>query len=209
MSNLLLRRRMLMQTGGSPTPPTPYDAEVEYIISDGRQLLDTLIHPLYNVNRSLVLTIDCQFTNTTGRQLNGSVDAFYFGVNNGKFEYAYRTYVNNADTNRHTLSKKIYRAQDGVFELDGVTYPISGFRWNSANYVKNNITLCSIWDNGVQYGGCYMYLYGATIEIDGNIVADMNKSVRIGNTGCLYDTVRNIVLTDAMGIGFGCGPDIN
>ena len=50
---MLLGARQFFERRGAPTPPLPYDAEVEYLESTGTQYIDTGIVPDYNTEVQL------------------------------------------------------------------------------------------------------------------------------------------------------------
>ena len=66
--------------------PPPYDAEVEYLSSDGSQYVDTGVAP--NLPCALTYKAGVSFTNTTTRKIMGLQGGMYFGVVNGKYQAA-------------------------------------------------------------------------------------------------------------------------
>ena len=68
---MLLGARQFFERRGSPTPPLPYDAEVEYLESTGTQYIDTGV--IIDDDRYL---IDCEFAATVRNQ---SAWARFFG----------------------------------------------------------------------------------------------------------------------------------
>lgn len=200
------RRLMMAVSGGGGPAPLPYDAQVEYIATNGT--------PYFNLqwdgNSSTdAYYIDFQATTakTQARLIakNSSNSAGQIYVN-GSNQFGYRrgsggwqAVAVTVGTTRHQCKFDFYAAK---IEIDGSTYNMST-SGNTASattmllvgpYTSNNrfigrVYACKIWRSGV-------------------LKADLIP-VRIGTTGYLYDKERKIFLGNAASSGaFTYGQDI-
>ena len=131
------RRQLMMANAVEPVPPTPplpYDAEVEWILSTGNEYIDTGIKPSADIR----LTVDGNFINSSGANhvfgcmnTSGSVTRFHIGINNSQFQAGVGTTYGRvgslvSDTNRHlfqivgTIS---YGYVDDKYYKGNSTYP--------------------------------------------------------------------------------------
>lgn len=127
MNELIMRRREMTKN------ILPYDAEVEYLESTGKSgfYINTGIgRPSAFVSAEIQTKV--QFTSTSGRQIAGATDDFYFGVNSNRWECSYNAYHGTADTNVHDFAKSMSIA-------------------NNRNYINVYVDGNSIWSNNLAY----------------------------------------------------------
>ena len=111
------RQLMMANVGEAPTPPTPvlpYDAQVEYLQSDGIAYIDTGY--FINYNSTDVVEEKCRlaYTVTNVRQLNGSNGLGYWGITSGgKWECAKGASTTSAGTSWHNISFNYYKGSNG------------------------------------------------------------------------------------------------
>ena len=86
----------------------PYDADVEYLESTATSgfYIDSGIGRPSTFNSAEIQT-KVQFTSTSGRQIAGATNEFYFGRNANRWECRYQSYYGTADTNKHDFAKRI------------------------------------------------------------------------------------------------------
>jgi len=186
----------------------PYDAEVEYIESTGTSgfYIDTGISRPSTFASAEIQT-KVQFTSTSGRQIAGAINDFYFGVNANRWECNYDTYKGTADTNIHDLAKRMT-----------IT--------NNRNYLNVYLDGSSIWSNNITYQtsqfgvniGIFNYsvnstvgwqarIFSAKVYVNDELVFD-GIPVRKDGVGYLYDKVSGQFFGNQGTGAFIIGPDI-
>ena len=203
----LVRRRMMM--GGSAKP---YDAEVEWIASDGNTVVDTLIYP----NQSLGIELDCICPSTTdvviwlfgARQENGV--AQYGLLNNtslnvSQYRYGTQNIVGVGHSGRLRIIKNENSANLYVIK-DGTVY----------TYIANSQTFTAPYTLWLFYIHLSESQTPSNINKDfkviscqlrrgGNLIGDY-ISVRKNGKGYLYDRVTASLLPN-VGESMLFGPD--
>lgn len=183
---------------------------IEYLESTGTSgfYINTAIgRPATFTSAEIQTTV--QFLSTSGRQIHGATDAFYFGVNAGKWECDYQEYVGTADTSDiHIMSKKMTISSNQntrSASLDGsqiyskiTPYYISDF----------NVPIGIFSHNSSSTIGWHARIYSEKIYINEILVKDM-VPIRIGQVGYMYDKISGIKYGNS-GTGlFVLGPDKN
>lgn len=200
------RRRMLMQAGGSPTPPMPYQ-RVEYLESSGSQYIDTLLYPKCSEFKFEMEYADIANHNIrVGCRENSTGGGFWFcngGItgnkyNNWAIQYAGQVSYSSCQNDGlfHTVE------MDDVVTFDGT--PIITF--NSSTFQNTNtFTLfCANQGNTKYYGHMKIKWFKAYVN---NVLTINAIAVRDGTMGEMYDQVSQSLLPR---VGtFIIGPDIN
>lgn len=205
-----IRRRMIEDIGSPVSPtPLPYDAEIEYLQSTGTSgfYIDTLISKPASFSSVEIIT-DVQFISTNDRQIHGATNALYFGVNSGRWENAYGTYTNGANTNRHTMSKKI--------EISGSDKIITVYVDSTRTLNTQNLFSDSDWNANIGVfsisssspSGYYAKIYSEKIYVNGNLVRDYIP-VRVGQVGYMYDRISRQLFGNSGTGSFVLGNDKN
>ena len=202
MGTLLNRRRYM--GGGSSLP---YDAEVEYIASTGTSgfYINSGVGKPSTFN-SVMIETTVKFISTSGRQIHGALNALYFGVNNNRWETAYNTFRDTADTHTHIFSKSLTKSNNIAYfitALDGTpihTYN-AGYRESDFN---NNIGVFNYDVSSTT--GWYAEVYGEKIYLNDVLVRDYIP-VRVGQVGYLYDKVSGQLFGNSGTGDFVLGPD--
>ena len=205
--------RMMMKGGGAPTPPLPYDAEVDYLESTGTQWIDTGIHATQNTTAK----IKCAWMTTTN-------DNTVFGADNGNtwtgFILMQNTgirFIKGGPTNTYAQRWTTFSAgqtydiecsQNGVV-IDGKLYSFNGTP-RAEFYVNKPISLFGWWRNAQPWGGNVRIAYVQFFE-NGSIVRDF-MPVRFTNElgqseGAMYDRVSGQLFRNAGTGAFVIGPD--
>lgn len=202
------RRRLMMAGGGGALP---YDAEVEYLESNGNQYIDTGFKS--NQDTRLV----CEFEITSVIRWShpfGSLGGTR-GSNKILCAEVYSTEVMKSyyglpsGSNRWTLSpmtgKYVYDFNKNVHTVDGVskTYTARTFQ---ADYNTLIFSVTS-YDGGVSEGApgkCYYF----KIYDNGTLVRDMIP-VRVGQVGYMYDKISGTLFGNAGTGDFIFGNDVN
>lgn len=202
----LARRRMMM--GGSTKP---YDAEVEWIASDGNTVVDTGILP----NQSLGIELDCNV-------VSNSVATWIFGArqSNGVAQYALLDNKNIETQYRYGSSGVLGPALTGVFKL------LKEENSPHLYVIRNGVVTNTYSTNAQTFSTPYtLWLFGihlsnpqipsntskqlrissGKLRRGGNIIGDY-ISVRKDGKGYLYDRVTASLLPN-VGESMLFGPD--
>ena len=208
MGTLLNRRRYM---GGGAYTPLPYDAEVEYLQSSGTQVINTGI-PVKNIGKYITY---CQFENASSAKAEGSTETskyYFIGKNaQNKFYSALNATVTASTTSNDAGWHK--------FELDVVQgrFLIDNNIVNTfaVGYVDSNIKFALFACNGQsQKEGGYAFnisgkkQWAKIYDLEGNLLRDY-ISVRISQTGYMYDRVSGQLFGNVKTGQFIVGPDKN
>lgn len=203
----LIRRRMMMELGGTPTPPTPlpYDTEIEYLEGSGTQYIDTGIV----ISENDVINCRCMFLSKTGdNYVFGSASSTGTGglwvelysnktwyVRFGGTSSSNSTSGGGVNAVKNLQLKKQYFSVDGTRRLQP-TY---------SSLPSNTITIFANWT----YSPSLVRIYSFNIE-DGqsNKLIDFIP-VRVGQVGYMYDRVSGQLFGNAGTGNFILGNDKN
>ena len=184
----------------------PYDAEIEYLESDGTQYIDTLIIP----NTNTKMTCDLEITNQTMSRfgvIDTDTNRFHFAfwdTNNKTYGYlgissTGMQAVGNTDNLRHTIMLD----STGKIGYDSTIYNKS---------YQGQIPNLSIWlfgrnsdKSSYRETGKYK-VYSTKIEKDNSLILDLIP-VRKGNVGYMYDKVSGKLFGNSGTGNFILGPD--
>lgn len=202
------RRQLMMANAVPPTPPLPYDAEVEWIQSTGNEYIDTGIKPSADIR----LTVDGNFMNSAGANhmfgclnTNGTVTRFHLGINTSKFLAGVGTMNGQvgtlaSDTNRH------------LFQIVGSVsqgYVDSTYYKGNSTYPNLNMFLFARNTNGsaanqhpFRMYSAHVYKYSTQDKLVDYI------PVRKNGVGYLYDKVSGTLFCTPTG-AFTYGNDVN
>ena len=215
------RRQLMAASMGEPVPPTPplpYDAEVEWLGYDGLQYIDTGITPNQtieaeikmmptdaNVNSYAIFGARNSASNTSTKTLF-SLAIWSNGTNAALNDYNYdsgwkNVLAYNTECVLSIKSRKLYKdntlvvssGKTNSFSFD-VTYGLL------RNHLKNGN-----WDDRQGTSG---RLYYCKIWKGGNLVRDF-ITVRVGQVGCLYDKVSEQLFYNVGTGNFTLGNDKN
>ena len=202
----LLNRRRYMGGGSS----LPYDAEIEWLQSDGNAYIDTGV----KVANTTAFNITIKLLSTTSKEFwlfgarialgNGQLTPYWKGT---KWEWRYGSQVVSGST--FTLSANtIYRisnvASSNIMKVNdsySITSSASTFSTN------NNFYLLGMNNNGTK-AKCYddLLLIAGELYTNGIKVRDYIP-VRVGTTGYMYDKVSGQLFGNAGTGSFVLGPD--
>lgn len=203
MNELLLRRRVAASKG------LPYDAEIEYLESDGSAYIDT------NIVLSSSHVIDVTFTYISGQRLVGArnYQIRSFGIYSNYIDIYYNSQSATAGRLTATLVEgNVYSAH----AENGNRY----FKDDSGNVIATNTYLSNAFTMTSQYHtpvfalrwnaqtaspakGC---IHKLSIGLNGDLLVDFIP-VRVGQTGYLYDKVSGQLFGNAGTGDFILGPD--
>lgn len=195
--------------GGSPTPILPYDAEIEYLQSDGHQFIDTGLTTSYG--RAFQQKI--QQTSTSGNKIIGTgginstliysirfyESGIYFNVN-GNLEN-----LQSVDTAVHTFKIDVPNL---TAQFDNTTQTITGsMSYTNRNY-KEALYAYSQTGN-LSPRNSYNFvgrIFWAKYWEAGELVRDFIP-VRVGQVGYMYDNVSGQLFGNDGTGNFILGPD--
>lgn len=212
--NTLLRRRIMMGLGGSPTPPTPilpYDAKIEYLQSSGTQFI--YLNRSTNVNSVTNFTIKASIK-WVGNIVNNQ--AQYLGANNGSFVGRANTNkinFNGVATTTNASTQNFVDLESTInYQTRAVSYKINGVSGSGtrASTVDNSrLCLFCLYRNGtMDYSYfCYCQLKYAQFFEDGNMIFDLIP-VRVGTVGYMYDKLSGELFGNSGTGNFVLGNDI-
>lgn len=201
----LARRRMMM--GGSTKP---YDAEVEWIASDGNTVVDTGILP----NQSLGIELDCNVLSLSAgtwifgaRQAFGVAQyAFLDDANETQYRYGSAGVFGPTFTGVFKLLKdedspNLYVIRNGVvtntYSTNAQAFSTPYTLWLFSIHLSNSQTPSNI-NKQLRVSSC-------KLRRGGNMIGDYIP-VRLDNKGYLYDKVSKTLLNNVGG-NMVAGPD--
>ena len=198
-------RMMPMGAWRKSAPPLPYDAEVEYVKSDGTQWTDTGIV----ATGATTTTLDARMISTATRNSGffgaySSGRAYYLYLDaSGVFQFgfgAYKNSSNSSNTRRH------------VFELDDYQFLVDGTvaGTTSRNAFSTPWTLAMFKTRSSAsafYAAPPVEVYGCQISQSGTLARDFIP-VRVGTAGALYDRVSGTLYYSATSTALIPGPDL-
>lgn len=209
--------RQFFERGGAPTPPLPYDAEVEYLESTGTQWIDTSI-----VAREGLL-VEC-IGNITMWTSNGRLFGCTSGGRGREFEVqtgrldTSQVYVGSAYSVSYATSIPVGQSSH-VFDLDTTagakSFSVDGVvqqTWSTSIGVPlTNIFLFSN-SNGANPGQARIYSFWIKDAASGLTILDL-IAVRFTNEfgqseGAMYDRVSGALFRNAGTGAFRFGTDI-
>lgn len=185
MDALLRRRIMMMELGGTPTPPTPlpYDAEVEYLEGDGNSYIDTGI---------IVTNTDA--INAVVMFLSKSGDNMLFGSASSNVGIWVEIYANNTWYVRFgSTSSSSHTAYANVNNIKRIKLSIDGFFVNNnyifrPNYSSMPNQTLALFSNATRTNYMKGRIYSFSITNGDNYRLDFIP-VRVGTVGYMYDRV--------------------
>ena len=188
----------------------PYDAEVEYLQSDGTQVVDTgLIADRYSV-----WVIDCAFTSTSaakrfmGQTSSSANVRFAFGRNANGTWYAGLGNLNSSgtgsgNTSRHSFMLDAPNKRLMIDEM--VSYQIKWTGWGVQNEPKSSLLIFgrSYLDDGHIEPYTAAKVWYSRHYSNGVLVRDF-QPVRVGTKGYLYDRISKTLFGNG---DLAAGPD--
>ena len=209
---MLLGARQFFERRGAPTPPLPYDAEVEYLESTGTQWIDTGIYGTLDTVakfRACATAADA-FYPVFGSRVNYRTNAF--AVYNGSdVGYKFTVALDNAYNNSYSVSSVSSATSDWHDFTVGKQMTIDSWSVNFGNigatqFTTPNTMLLFAWNqNGTITFGKYKVSY-LQIYSNGALVRDMIP-VRVGMEGAMYDRVTGTLFGNSVTGAFLYGPD--
>ena len=202
MGTLLNRRRYM--GGGSALP---YDAEVEYIQSNGTQILDTGIQGGSDVGYKIdfqIIDSNVNYAHVWGSTKipyapklyrSGNTSNWLIEYGNGTTKTAFYILKGSTSYERH-----IIEYTNGVVYLDNVS------KLNIGTKGFGNLNFCLFGYFGENNLNVKAMVYSCKIWVDGTLVRDFIP-VRCNAIGYLYDKVSKQLFGDANGGSFTAGPD--
>ena len=180
----------------------PYDAEVEYIQSSGTQYINTGIQGGSNAEYSLDFQIRSgyyrKYAQLCASTRTPAAPKIYCENENAwRAQYGGGSaYILNSNNqyDRHVVEFK-----GGKLTLDGSQIVNIGQK----GFGNKDFCICGYTEENLP---CYANIFGSQIWIDGVLVRDY-KTVRVGQSGYLYDEVSGQLFGDANGGTFGVGND--
>lgn len=197
------RRRIMIAAlgGGEPPVPLPYDAEVEYLISDGTQYIDlqwdgSSATDAYYIDYRITTVV------TQVRFFHGDSAPVDLYVNGSK----YLAYSFNG-TNYRATNKGCGTNVRRTYKVDfyNKTYTVDGASAATSNDSTGTSANMSLLRTG---GSAFIgNVYAAKVWKSDVLCIDLIP-VRIGQVGYMYDRVRGLLLPNSgSGNPFGLGPD--
>lgn len=178
----------------------PYDAEVEYLETDGSAYINTGAK-IYN-DTSVVVVWYSNYSTSTASYFFGSdssTDRFYFREYNGNASYSIGSWWLN--TNISTVGTHTIEMSNNGISVDGT----ASSRTGAAKTGDGNFCLFHVAAGNSPSG---MRCYSCKIYQNGVLVRDYIP-VRVGTEGAMYDRVSGQLFRNAGTGDFVLGPDKN
>lgn len=199
--------------------PLPYDAEVEYLQTDGSAYIDTEIAATSSISFIFDIFMPTWSGSDTGcwvfgaRVSNSSKQiclSIYPGRANNQANWGYsgkqNTFYKNFKNDRFLFSNTTSRHK---LEVDGTVVSTSTSTTTFTS--NNNIYILTLNNNGSASSSIYSgsRLFSAKIYSGSDMVRDMIP-VRVGQVGYMYDKVSDTLFGNAAATGaFVLGSDVN
>ena len=199
--------------------PLPYDAEVEWLQSDGYSFFDT------KISGSSEVSIDLNFLLKVGNNTSQNCVIFGSRTANGVLQYVLLS--------SHRNGSGVWgfgTDPSGHYRYGWLNSTVDFERFNFKNTAKHNVMVINETNKIVVENSSFdnllnLYIFawnsnrsktfqnpdrcrfcGGRIYLSGELVRDY-KVVRVGNVGCLYDSVSNQLSPNAGTGAFIIGPD--
>lgn len=211
------RRQLMMASMGEPIPPLPYDAEVEWLQSDGVAFINTNIAGTYNTR------VEMGFTILSGIPSNFAIYGSRTSAGHDSNMLFFDKTYNRWSWRYNTQSKDGGSAKAGDFVASNVntarSMVISGD--SSVTLTANSSTFTTNWDmyifcfnnagspSGISSGSVYLQVKYFKMYEGTTLVRDYIP-VRKNGVGYLYDKVSSQLFGNANSTGaFTYGNDVN
>ena len=186
----------------TPTIPDHYDAEIEYLESNGTQWIDTKIE----CSSSVQLITKGKFTQNIYDENFGALNTsgtqrFHFGIYEDKFIFGVGSiynYTTPYDLNIHTFVLD----GSGYGKLDNTSYTLR--RFDDTKKLKIYLFVRNTTNQATTHA--YFQLFSQQIFINNILVFDAIP-VRVGQVGYLYDKVSGRLFGNKGTGEFILGPD--
>jgi hypothetical protein len=192
------------------TPPLPYDAEVEWLESNGSQWVDTGVIP--QCPDDLTYSAGVLWSNTSTRKIMGRQGSYYFGPVSGYLQTGqggtlYSPVAVSANV-KHDISVRflpvtLNTSNTCQYSVDGTTGTATGIFY--LNSPENGTVWIFAANNATTLRG-QSRIYYFSISRSGTTLRDFIP-VRVGTTGYLYDRVSGTLFGNAGTGNFTIGPD--
>lgn len=209
---MLLGARQFFERRGAPTPPLPYDAEVEFLESSGTQYIDCDLYVASTSSETLWVG-DCGYINTVygGRQFVAAYDnpnySHYCEFNSERKFGLGGAYINatvsNRSVNRVALRLSPSTSTTTVYLDYGGAGQVLASTSSYQSTTMGRFVLFRL-DNG--YGSTGVRIGANKLYFDGVLVRDFIP-VRVGTVGYMYDRVSGTLFGNAGSGAFYVGPD--
>lgn len=195
-----------------PPPPQPYDAEIEYIESDGQQFIDTGIlvseYPLEVEFKALVISATRSENDFFGSMYGpeGERACVVCGHYNGKFHVwtGSRWQPQQLDFGQwYDIILILPNKQEANMSINGNDY----HKEIVSNITASRSTICIFCDGQQHKSFLIGRLASFKMTINNSLVLDMIP-VRIGSVGMMYDRKSGEFFGNNGSGEFRCGPDI-
>lgn len=209
MMKVYSRRQLMMEIG------RPYDAEIEYLGSDGSSYINTGIYPNYSDNVELIFKLSDVASSIRdnlsffGAFRGWAQDAFHHIWNNENVfhlpigGYVNRLFILNESNYTNNWHSFVLKGTNCI--LDGATTTVS--RAVGATNVPMYVFVSNL-NNLVLYGyGTKRYFKNFKL-LDSNNIPKLDLiPVRVGNVGYMYDKVSGKLFGNSGTGEFILGPD--
>ena len=222
---MLLGARQFFERRGAPTPPLPYDAEVEYLESTGTQYVQTNIKPNVGDIYSVESVVQYASNVSSNTWLTGwwtGVDcSSLFGTFQNQLYFTYNRDDNIARTNVGLYNKHRirYNFPQGIF-IDDTQLSSMVAANTPLTIIPNDRVFVGLAIFRSYSGSLYGYdvrtnikakLFNFSILINGVVVFDgipVRFTNELGNSeGAMYDRVSGQLFRNAGTGAFTIGPD--
>ena len=195
-------------------PGVPYDAEIEYLESDGTQYINTGIVP--TIDTSCVLDyMDVTFVGwgviLGSATSDNNADSWYLRGNGNSSQPGFSFRIDGKSADQQILvqlgTRVLCIASKDSFSVDDVTKTIGATAYSSTPTFPMYLFACNL--NGSPWRGrlCKGRVYSCKIY-QGSVLVRHYIPVSVGTEGCLYDRVTRRIFRNAGTGAFVRGPDV-
>ena len=190
--------------------PLPYDAEVEYLYSDGTPYVDTGIIPTFPDD--LTFKAGVSWPNVSTRKIMGRQGSFYIGCVNNGFQPGFggndiAAGITLSANTKYDVEARFVPTRINV--ADTVYYKVGTTEGSRSSYYLDSPAAGKIWifaaNNATTLRGPSSVYYFQIIR-SGTTLRDYIP-VRVGTTGYLYDRASGELFGNVGTGSFTVGPD--
>jgi hypothetical protein len=218
---MLLGARQFFERRGAPTPPLPYDAEVEYLESTGTQWIDTGVRDI-QVSGGFEMSLTERFTQVISSNYTGSgyttlTEQMFYALNASSSTGLYMACNGNVAIANNLSSEKtawhtcFAKAENGITSYFFDSALVRSFQFIS--FLLRAFYLFTMSNNYFQTNGLigYQQISATSLSVDSIPVFDFIP-VRFTNElgqseGAMYDRVSGALFRNAGTGAFIIGPD--
>lgn len=186
--------------------PLPYDAEIEWILSTGTQLILTDFM-MDNSVRSIHIVFRCLDARDLRFSLGNRLMNTAFSIFSAPYDLRTQFFGTSYELGKNNTHKRDYTYSDSTGIITVVDMENNSTSTITPSITENENMTLKVFGNTPDHSNyrSYTMFYQTEIEMEGGSLQLI--PVRVGQTGCLYDKVSGSLFTNIGSGSFILGPD--